>query len=49
METRKQASWHQDQPEVYHFRTPKGIEVDAVEVVVCGMTATMAIKAGAWR
>lgn len=30
IEMRKQASWHDEQPELYHFRTPKGIEVDAV-------------------
>jgi uncharacterized protein len=30
MELRKQASWHDEQPQLYHFRTPKGIEVDAV-------------------
>ncbi len=26
----KQASWHEERPEIYHFRTPKGFEVDAV-------------------
>jgi predicted AAA+ superfamily ATPase len=30
MEVGKQASWHEEQPALYHFRTPKGIEVDAV-------------------
>lgn len=30
MELRKQASWHEEQPALYHFRTPKGIEVDVV-------------------
>ena len=30
MELRKQVSWHEDQPKLYHFRTPKGFEVDAV-------------------
>jgi hypothetical protein len=30
MELRKQASWHEEQPELYHFRTPKGLEVDLV-------------------
>src|SRR3972149_1219013 len=30
MELAKQASWHEEQPTLYHFRTPKGIEVDVV-------------------
>ncbi len=30
MELRKQASWHEEQPQLYHFRTPKGFEVDVV-------------------
>jgi hypothetical protein len=30
IELRKQASWHEERPEIYHFRTPKGVEVDAV-------------------
>jgi predicted AAA+ superfamily ATPase len=30
MELRKQCSWHAEQPTLYHFRTPKGAEVDAV-------------------
>jgi len=30
MELAKQVSWHEEQPELYHFRTPKGHEVDAV-------------------
>lgn len=30
MELRKQASWHDERPALYHFRTPKGIEVDVV-------------------
>jgi len=30
MELRKQASWHEEQPQLYHFRTPKGAEVDVV-------------------
>lgn len=30
MELRKQTSWHEERPELYHFRTPKGLEVDAV-------------------
>jgi predicted AAA+ superfamily ATPase len=30
MELRKQASWHEEQPQLYHFRTPKGVEVDVV-------------------
>lgn len=30
MELRKQASWHDEQPQLYHFRTPKGLEVDVV-------------------
>jgi predicted AAA+ superfamily ATPase len=31
MELRKQASWHEEQPpRLYHFRTPKGFEVDVV-------------------
>lgn len=30
LELRKQASWHEEQPQLYHFRTPKGIEVDIV-------------------
>lgn len=30
MELRKQVSWHEAQPQLYHFRTPKGLEVDAV-------------------
>jgi predicted AAA+ superfamily ATPase len=30
MELRKQVSWHEEQPALYHFRTPKGIEVDVV-------------------
>ncbi len=30
MELRKQASWHEERPELYHFRTPKGLEVDVV-------------------
>lgn len=30
MELCKQASWHEERPQLYHFRTPKGIEVDIV-------------------
>lgn len=30
MELVKQASWHEEPPTLYHFRTPKGIEVDVV-------------------
>jgi len=30
MELRKQASWHEEQTGLHHFRTPKGIEVDVV-------------------
>jgi len=30
MELYKQASWHEEQPQLYHFRTPKGLEVDVV-------------------
>jgi predicted AAA+ superfamily ATPase len=30
MELSKQASWHEAQPELYHFRTPKGVEVDVL-------------------
>jgi predicted AAA+ superfamily ATPase len=30
MELAKQASWHAARPGLYHFRTPKGIEVDVV-------------------
>ena len=30
MELHKQASWHEEQPQLYHFRTPKGLEVDVV-------------------
>jgi predicted AAA+ superfamily ATPase len=30
MEVRKQASWHDEQPTLYHFRTTKGVEVDLV-------------------
>ncbi len=30
MELLKQASWHPSEPQVFHFRTPKGAEVDVV-------------------
>jgi predicted AAA+ superfamily ATPase len=30
MELHKQASWHRESPQLYHFRTPKGLEVDVV-------------------
>jgi uncharacterized protein len=30
LELLKQASWHPDPPQIFHFRTPKGAEVDLV-------------------
>ena len=39
MELEKQASWHREPPELYHFRTSKGLEVDAVIELENGQVA----------
>lgn len=44
MELVKQASWHSDEPQIYHFRTPKGAEVDVV-LEVDGRVVGVEIKA----
>jgi predicted AAA+ superfamily ATPase len=55
MELRKQASWHDEQPQLYHFRTPKGIEVDLVlefeagEVVGIEVTRSQTVTGGDFR
>lgn len=55
MELAKQASWHEEQPALYHFRTPKGIEVDVVlefeggEVVGVEVTQSQTVTNGDFR
>lgn len=52
---RKQTSWHDEQPQLYHFRTPKGIEVDAVielgdgEVIGVEITRSQTVTAADFR
>jgi predicted AAA+ superfamily ATPase len=55
MELRKQASWHEEEPQLYHFRTPKGIEVDVVvefgggEVVGIEVTRSQTVTGADFR
>ena len=55
MELRKQTSWHEEQPQLYHFRTPKGLEVDAVleleggEVIGIEITRSQTVTGGDFR
>ena len=55
MELAKQVSWHEEQPELYHFRTPKGHEVDAVveleggEVIGIEVTRSQTVTAADFR
>src|SRR5262245_36339236 len=50
MELQKQAGWQPDLPEIFHFRSPKGAEVDAVldragRVVGIGVRASQTVPA----
>ena len=55
MELEKQASWHEERPRLYHFRTPKGLEVDAVlefeegEVVGIEVTQSQTVTGADFR
>jgi hypothetical protein len=55
MELCKQSSWHEEAPALYHFRTPKGVEVDVVvefgegEVVGVEITQSQTIGADDFR
>jgi hypothetical protein len=55
MELRKQASWRDDQPQLYHFRTPKGLEVDVLleleggEVIGIEITRSQTVTGGDFR
>lgn len=55
MELRKQASWQEDPPQLYHFRTPKGFEVDLVleleggEVIGIEVTRSQTVTGGDFR
>ena len=55
MELRKQASWHDEQPQLYHFRTPKGIGVDVLlefeggELVGVEVTRSRSVGASDFR
>lgn len=55
MELRKQGSWLEEQPQLYHFRTPKGMEVDVVvefdagEVIGIEVTRSQTVRAEDFR
>jgi predicted AAA+ superfamily ATPase len=54
LELLKQASWHPDPPQLFHFRTPKGAEVDLVlerngHVVGVEVRSTQTVTAGDFK